>query len=428
MAQTEVIVPALGEGIHEVTIIKWLKQPGDQVEQDEALVEIATDKVDSEISSPCSGILAEILAPENSSAEVGSAIAIISSDNEDKRSKFVTEFEPFKNLEIKLDQEKLLKYQKEYSVSDIMAPPSHITSSGRFLSPLVRRIVKEEGIALEKLDEIKGSGMNNKINKTDVLAYIHRKKLSNEPPIVEKNILPASENVEIIEMDRMRKLISQHMLHSIQTSAHVSSFIEADATRIVYWRETYKDDYQNFSGNKITYTHLLIQCVIETLKDFPRLNASVQDDKIIIKKNINIGIATALPSGNLIVPVVKEAQKLNLHQLVEQINDLSGRARNNKLLPNEIQGGTFTVTNIGTFGNIAGTPIINQPEVAILALGAISKKPAVVTTEYGDSIGIKQLIILSLTYDHRIIDGAIGGLFLQKLAQKIENFDVTKNF
>lgn len=433
MALIEVIVPSLGEGIEDVTIIKWLKNIGERIESDETIVEIATDKVDSEIPSPESGILFQINFKENSIAKVGSVIALIETDSEAIVQEFSTNSKDYEHIKIEVDKQKLEKFELEqnnisYNTSSRLSP------DGKFLSPLVRKIITDEKLSPKDISKIQGTGINKRITKDDILKFIDLSKDDIQQPI--QTFIPSQSKIEsysdkdvtIIEMDRMRKLIAEHMVHSKQVSPHVTTFIETDASVIVYWREKYKDAFFKKYNTKLTYTHIILDAVIKAIKDFPRINSSLDGNNIIVKKNINLGIATALPSGNLIVPVLKNSENKNLSEIVTATNDLTDRARNNKLQPSEIQGGTFTVTNIGTFGSIAGTPIINQPQVAILAIGAIVKKPAVISTEYGDSIGIKQLMILSLAYDHRIVDGALGGMFLQKISYYIENFDVNISF
>ena len=433
MAVVEVVVPSLGEGVEDVTIIKWLKNVGESVQFDETLVEIATDKVDSEIPSPESGILKQINYQENSTANVGAVIALIETELEDVNKEFSTNTKDYEHIKIEVDQSKLEKYELEHS-SNIYNSSSRLSPDGRFLSPLVRKIITDEKLTANDIVKIQGTGLNKRITKEDVLEFINS---SNEVVKPQKNVFPkidtkvesySANDVTIIEMDRMRKLIAEHMVHSIQVSPHVTSFIETDASAIVYWREKYKENFFKKYNTKLTYTHIILEAIIKAIKDFPRINSSLDGDKIIEKKYINLGIATALPSGNLIVPVLKNSENKTLADIALISNDLTDRARNNKLQPTEIQSGTFTVTNIGTFGSIAGTPIINQPQVAILAIGAIVKKPAVISTEYGDSIGIKQQLILSLAYDHRIVDGALGGMFLQKVSYYIENFDVSNSF
>lgn len=437
MSKFELSLPAMGEGIIEATIIRWLKEEGEQVEADEPIVEIATDKVDSEVPSPIDGVLHKQLFKDGDIPKVGEVIAILSTDGklEDESA----------DKQEKVEDPKENVVATEMSVSEPLANlvDSQLLSSrtpgGKFLTPLVRKIAQEENITIQELDTINGSGLDGRLTKGDVLTYLTKKdqplfevadtKVETEQPKVQAK--PAQPvqiqgNYEVEEMDRMRKLIADHMVHSVQTSPHVTSFHEVDVTRIVEWRNKVKKEFQNRENEKLTFTPIFVEAVVKTIKDFPRINVSVDGNKIYLKRNINIGMATALPNGNLIVPVIKEADQKNLIGLTQKVNDLANRARENKLLPDEIQGGTFTITNLGSFGNLSGTPIINQPEVAILALGAIKKRPAVIETEEGDYIGIRQIMIISLSYDHRVVDGALGGLFLKQLADYLENFDTKR--
>ncbi|HBF87279.1 MAG TPA: 2-oxoglutarate dehydrogenase [Bacteroidales bacterium] len=416
MAAIEVIVPSMGESIFNVTLIKWLKNEGDFIQEDESIVEIATDKVDSEIPSPVSGFIQKILASNNTEATVGQTIAIIQTDENN-----ITEVIKVEKVDLKptIDEKKeIIETESKISSIEIL---TSTTNSDKYLSPLVREILKQEKINFTELDKIIGSGLHNRITKNDILSYLKNKSSNIETPT--KSITPSvNSDIEIVEMDRMRKLIAEHMVNSVKTSPHVTSFIDVDCSDIVKFRETNKDSYLASYHSKLTYTPFFIRATIDALLDFPIMNSSLEGDKILIKKFINIGMATALPNGNLIVPIIKNADKLSFHELVFKVNDLAERARNNKLLPDEISNGTFTITNLGTFGNITGTPIINQPQVGILATGVISKKPSVITTDMGDSIGIRHKSIFSLSFDHRIIDGAMGGMFLQRVAKNIENF------
>ena len=420
MAKIEIDLPAMGEGITEATITKFLKEPGEQIEEDEAIIEIATDKVDSEITAPESGVLEKFLFNEGDVVEVGAIVAIMNNG-----SSFV---EPENNTKEQLKPKKL-QVEEQSTLSDKKNISGNIlyinkTPAGKFISPLVRSIASSEGVSLDELDEIEGKGIDKRITKNDLLTFIEQKKSGKKPeskktPITDKGF-------ELIEMDRMRKLIAGYMINSKKTSAHVTSFIEVDVTNIVQWRNKVKDEFVKTYHEKITFTPIFVEAAVEAIKKFPMINISVDGDHIILKKNINIGMATALPTGNLIVPVIKMAGELNMLGLSKAVNDLANRARNNKLKPDEIQGGTFTVTNLGTFGNITGTPIINQPEVAILAVGAIKKKPAVIETPQGDTIGIRHLMVLSMSYDHRVVDGALGGMFLKQVADNLESFDVNR--
>lgn len=430
-------MPKMGESVAEATILKWLKKEGDTVEADEPILEIATDKVDSEVPSPATGILSKCLFAEGQVVKVGETIAMISSEKE------TTFTEKPKPEPVNETREKVLVSSNGSSnktVSETIQPEIQKASSGRFYSPLVRNIAKDKGISLQQLDNIKGSGSGNRLTKQDLLNHIQvqpQEIVKVETPIYQakeetKTIqAPISYSsvggqVEIIEMDRMRKLIADHMVMSKHTSPHVTSFVEADVTNMVRWREKIKGDFEKREKEKITFTPLFIEAVCKAIKDFPMINVSLDGTKIIVKKNINIGMAAALPSGNLIVPVIKNADFLNLTGLTKVVNDLANRARNNKLKPDEIQDGTFTITNVGTFGNVMGTPIINQPQVAILATGAIRKKPAVIETPEGDTIGIRQMMFLSLSYDHRIVDGSLGGSFLRRIADYLEKFDFSR--
>jgi 2-oxoglutarate dehydrogenase E2 component (dihydrolipoamide succinyltransferase) len=456
MAIVEMIMPKMGESVMEGTILKWLKQIGDTIEQDEPVLEVATDKVDTEIPSTHSGTLKEIIAQEGEVVEVGKTIAVIETDSETAEPttihtpQEVTSFQ--ENLQV--IEEGILQAKNTISngVEKVNEPIEN-----RFYSPLVLNIAKEEGISMQELAYIAGTGMENRVTKKDILAYLEQKKPMvtisetktlddsttqiafqakfKEPIVVVKetqqntpliNKTYSDGEVEIIEMDRMRKMISERMLESKRISPHVTSFVEADVTNMVLWRTKYKRDFQKREGENITYTAIFVEAVAKALKDFPLLNASVEGDKIIRKKNINIGMAVALPNNNLIVPVIHNADQMNLVGLARKINDLANRSRNNQLKPDDLSGGTYTISNISPFGNVMGTPIIVQPQVGILALGAIRKKPAVVETPTGDMIAIRQMMFLSHSYDHRIIDGAMGGKFARKVADYLESFDLNR--
>lgn len=432
MAKIEIMIPAMGEGITEANITQFLKKEGDFVEEEESILEIATDKVDSEIPAPQSGKIAKLLFSEGETAQVGDVVAILLTEEEE-----LSEEPSAEPLDDKPEVKKQIpkKIAKEISVE---LTPNNKSESGAFISPLVRTIAQKENISSEELSLIKGSGENKRITKKDILKYIENKK--SEPtiqtisasPKISTPISPiqasySGDNVEIIEMDRMRKLIANYMLSSKQISPHVTSFIDVDVTALVQWRNKIKDEFLKKEGQKLTFTPIFVEAVSKALKDYPMVNVSVDGDKIIRKKFINIGMATALPSGNLIVPVIKSADEKNLVGITKTVNDLANRARQNKLTPNEIQGSTFTITNLGAFGSTTGTPIINQPEVAILAIGAIKKKPAVIETPHGDTIGIRNIMVLSLSYDHRVVDGALGGMFLKRIAENLENFDTNRN-
>ena len=431
MAELKVELPKMGESVAEATITTWLKSVGDKIEEDEPIVEIATDKVDSEVPSPCSGILKEALFSEGDVVQVGSIFAVIETDQN-----VGTEIEDDKVelSEMEVESEILKPLEKEVSEQIIVA-----NTSDRFYSPLVKSIAKKEKINQDELDQITGSGANGRVTKKDMLNYLDN-KTNQTPisPIKQEKPKPQTPTVisttstvqngegEIIEMDRMRKMIADHMVHSVHTAPHVTSFVEADVTNLVLWRNKYKKEFENREGEKLTFTPIFIEAVAKALRDFPMVNSSIDGDKIIVKSNINIGMATALPSGNLIVPVINHADQLNLVGLAKKVNDLALRARNNQLKPDEISGGTYTISNVGTFGNVMGTPIINQPQSAILALGAIRKKPAVIESPTGDMIGIRHMMFLSHSYDHRNVDGALGGQFVRKVADYLENFNVER--
>jgi 2-oxoglutarate dehydrogenase E2 component (dihydrolipoamide succinyltransferase) len=414
----DIVLPAMGEGIIEATITRWLVTPGDSVSEDQSLVEIATDKVDSEIPSPKVGRVKEILFKEGETPQVGQVIAILEIEG-------ATSNLAKSNV---LDQTKIPKLDEPAASITLEADILQQSSKDILptLSPLVRSIAKQEGIAGNELLNISGTGLSGRITRDDILIYIEKRKKIIQKPIpspVELNTTSGS-SVEIIQMDRMRKIIADHMVMSKQTSAHVTSFIEADVTNLVSWRNREKDNFFKRENQKLTLTPLFIQATVKALRQYPLVNSSVEGDKIFVKRNINVGIATALPNGNLIVPVIKDADKLSLSGLAGKVNDLAQRARDNKLQPDEIQGGTFTITNLGMFETLSGTPIINQPQVAILAIGAINKKVVVVESEMGDTIAIRQIAMLSLSYDHRVIDGALGGMFLKSVRDNIQNTNI----
>lgn len=436
MAKYEIFLPAMGEGIIEATITKLLKNEGDSVEEEDSIMEIATDKVDSEIPAPANGVIAKLLFEEGDVPKVGDLVAIITTDGEaiDETST-ETKVEEVETKSVTPDLTIAKETPKEAE------PVIAKTENGNFISPLVRTIAKAENITNEELNSILGSGEGKRITKKDILRYIENRKTAKiAEPVVAQEISPVimpkadtpvhnsytGQNVEIIEMDRMRKLISQHMTNSLQVSAHVTSFIDVDVTPIVQWRDKVKNDFLKKHNQKLTYTPIFVEAVSKAIQDFPLINVSVDGDKIIKKNFVNIGMATALPNGNLIVPVIKDADEKNLIGLSKSVNDLANRARANQLKPDEIQGSTFTITNLGAFGSTTGTPIINQPEVAILAVGAIKKKPAVIETPQGDTIGIRHIMVMSLSYDHRVVDGGLGGMFLKRVAENLENFDTTQ--
>lgn len=433
MAQVEILLPKMGESVSEATIVEWLKEEGDQIEADEFIVNIATDKVDNEVPSEYEGTLVKKLFSDGDVVQVGQAFAIIETDAS-------VESAPEKSAPAIVVKETAVEESAVSAAVVAETTPSKIDSNGRFYSPLVRSIAKEEGIAIEELANIGGSGKDGRVTKKDMISYVEtRGEPSSTPSTSEAiatkpkvNSAPApvisSGGDEIIEMDRMRKLIANHMVMSKQTSPHVTSFVEADVTNIVQWRNKVKNQFQEREGEKITYTPLFIEAIVKAIKDFPLINVTVDGDRIIKKKDINIGMAAALPSGNLIVPVIKNADQLSLVGLTKQVNNLANKARNNKLSPDDIAGGTYTVTNVGTFGNISGTPIINQPQVAIMAVGAIIKKPVVIETPQGDVIAIRHMMMLSHAYDHRVVDGALGGMFVRRVADYLEKFDSKREY
>jgi 2-oxoglutarate dehydrogenase E2 component (dihydrolipoamide succinyltransferase) len=437
MAQVELIMPKMGESVAEATIIKWLKKEGDKIAADETVLEIATDKVDSEIPSTAEGTLIKRLFNEGDVVQVGKAIAIISTDA---------------NAQVEAPAEKPVSTQDNSRKEVSSAPQKEVaaveknSASGKFFSPLVRNIAKEEGISMAELETISGTGANGRVTKNDILAYIPNKgkqaastvtsqsqtkvQAEEQKPAVthQKPAVSVNAGDEIIEMDRMRKLIADHMVMSKHTSPHVTSFVEADVTNVVLWRERVKKEFEKREGEKLTFTPIFIEALAKAIKDFPMINISVDGNRIIKRKNINIGMATALPSGNLIVPVIRNADMLNIVGITKQVNDLASRARNNKLSPDDISGGTYTISNVGSFGNVMGTPIINQPQVAIMAVGAIKKKPAVIETEFGDTIGVRHFMYLSHSYDHRVVDGSLGGQFVRRVADYLEQWDVKREF
>jgi len=425
MAKFEIIMPKLGESIIEATITRWVKNVGDTLEEDDSIVEIATDKVDSEIPSPVEGKLTETLFNEGDVVAVGTVIAIVEIEGEaaeetdkpkEKAAIIETEVKEMAN------PEKAANPKAETSASDF-------SQSERFYSPLVKSIAKEESISIAELDAIKGSGKDERATKADVLAYLKSRQSGTVPtkkeaPKVQLPAINTEAGDQIVEMDRMRKLIADHMVMSKQVSPHVTSFIDVDVTNVVNWRKKIKDSILKREGQKVTFTPIFIQAAAQAIKDFPQINASLDGYNIIYRKNVNIGMAAALPNGNLIVPVIKNADEKSLLGMVKTVNDLASRARENKLLPDEISGGTFTTTNFGSFDSLTGTPIINQPQVAILGIGAIRKKAVVIETPQGDVIGIRSIMILSLAYDHRIVDGALGGMYLKRIKELLENFDM----
>lgn len=454
MAQIELIMPKMGESVAEATIIKWLKEEGETIEMEEAVLEIATDKVDSEVPSPTEGILKKKLFNEDDVVKVGDAIALIETEADAAGADTTPADAPKAEAQDAPKQTEEAAQEADKVMSNGMHTATAVAdiprnSNGNFYSPLVRSIAKEEGISVNELDAITGTGAEGRVTKKDVLNYIETRtkgggvqetKAPASAPAQPASAAPASkievkeappvqvtEGAEIIEMDRMRKMIAEHMVMSKHTSPHVTSFVEADVTNIVNWRNKIKDGFMKREGEKMTFTPIFIEAVVKAIKDFPMINVSIDGTKIIKHRDINVGMAAALPSGNLIVPVIKKADQLNLVGITKQVNDLANRARANKLKPDEISGGTFTLTNVGSFGNVMGTPIINQPQVAILAVGSINKKPAVIETPDGDFIGIRHKMFLSHSYDHRVVDGALGGSFVRRVADYLEAFDPNRD-
>ena len=437
MAEIEIRLPKMGESVTEATITNWLKNPGDKIAMDEPLVEVATDKVDNELPSEVAGTLIKCFFEKDQVAQVGDVIAIISTDG------------PSENAASTVAQDSIPEITPSNTaatspiVETIVAPSNNEAKEintpqgqGKFFSPLVKSIAQKEAVSLEQLNAISGTGQDGRVTKKDILAFLENKTAS---PVTKTTaavsdtkinapISIASGEDQIIEMDRMRKLIADHMVMSKHVSPHVTSFVEADVTNIVNWRDKVKNKFFEIHGEKITFTPIFIEAIVKAIKDFPMINVSVVGTTIIKKSAINIGMATALPSGNLIVPVIKNADRLNLLGLTKAVNELANNARNNKLKPDDTSGGTYTMTNVGSFGNVMGTPIINQPQVAIMAVGAIRKMPAVIETPEGDFIGIRHKMFLSHSYDHRVVDGALGGQFVRRVADYLENFDITQNY
>ena len=452
MSEFQLVMPKMGESIAEATIIRWLKNEGDRIEADEAVLEIATDKVDSEVPTPKGGVLGKKLYKDGDVVQVGAPVAIILSEGESTQTSSVSDSINNGVKEPETLVEPVRVPVMESSSSTITGANAPSNTGNRFYSPLVLNIARTEGVGMEELEKITGTGNEDRVTKRDILNYIENKanqpapsSISSTPTEPSKPVAPAQVSIpepskpapkpvsitmnagdEIIEMDRMRKLIADHMVMSVHTSPHVTSFVEADVTNLVNWRNKMKDIFKKREGENLTFTPLFIEAVVKAIKDFPMINISLDGDKIIKRKNINIGMAAALPSGNLIVPVIKNADTKNLLGLAKEVNDLANRARMNKLTPDDIQGGTYTITNVGTFGNVLGTPIINQPQVAIMATGAIRKKPAVLETEFGDVIAIRQMMFLSHSYDHRVVDGALGGSFVRRVADYLENWDINR--
>jgi 2-oxoglutarate dehydrogenase E2 component (dihydrolipoamide succinyltransferase) len=452
MAIVDLVMPKMGESIMEATILKWLKQPGDAVKMDETVLEIATDKVDTEVPSIAEGVIEEILFNVNDVIPVGTVIARVKTAAAENDSSVYAPDSTGHSAgsSYQKQPEEAIATETVHSIINDYKTQSSNGNNGeasRFYSPLVLNIAANEGVSLTELEKIPGTGNEGRVTKKDILQYVSQRKPgvrnpqsptntqeisgTKEPSQLithQSSLTTYTGNVEIIEMDRMRRLIADHMVRSKHTSPHVTSFTEADVTNMVMWREKVKKEFEKREATKITFTPLFIEAIIKCIKKFPLVNSSVDGDRIIVKKDINIGMATALPTGNLIVPVIKNADQLNLVGLTKQVNNLADSARNNKLRPEDTQGGTFTFTNVGTFGSLMGTPIINQPQVAILAVGAIKKRPVVIETPHGDSIAIRHMMYLSLSYDHRIVDGSLGATFLTSIANELENFSAERDF
>jgi 2-oxoglutarate dehydrogenase E2 component (dihydrolipoamide succinyltransferase) len=465
MSQVEMVMPKMGESIMEGTILKWLKKVGDKIEQDESVLEVATDKVDTEVPAIHAGVLKEILVQEGAVVEVGKPIAIIATTQLESNNASPA---PSSTKEEATPRTEQTAAALENQIQALTGSNGNTRlekpATGRFYSPLVLTIAREENVSMQELEYVPGSGADNRVTKKDILNYVANRQKGaapttqaskDEKPVdTEKQTAPVAEKIQesaapkttsavndrtsapptvsysgqadIIEMDRMRKVIAQRMVDSKRISPHVTSFVEADVTNIVYWRNRVKNDFKNKEGDTITYTPIFIEAVAKALKDYPMVNASVDGDRIIVKKDINIGMAVALPSGNLIVPNIKNADQLNLVGLTKKVNELARRARENKLMPDDLSNGTYTTSNVGSFGNVMGTPIIMQPQIAIMAFGAVQKKPAVIETPTGDTIGIRHFMFLSHSYDHRVVDGALGGMFVRRVADYLENFDLNR--
>ena len=449
----ELTMPKMGESVAEATITEWLKKEGDTISMDESVLTIATDKVDSDLPSPVSGKLSKILFQVNDVIQVGQVIAHISTESEENADSTSSkpELESKETKPIENIQTENITFNEKVPFVPTESTPSDGSkisreSAGRFYSPLVRSIAKKEGLSQEILDSIPGTGNEGRVTKQDLMEFLNRNSSQandvgeikpdpslaplSQPEKIENNFSTQSiskeENGDIVEMDRMRKLIADHMVMSKKISPHVTSFVEADVTSIVIWRKRVKSEFEKRENNRLTFTPIFLEAVVRAIKDFPNINVSVDGNKIISHKSINLGMATALPNGNLIVPVIKNADRFSLSGLAKEVNELAQNARENKLKPDDISGGTYTVTNVGTFGNVMGTPIINQPQVAILALGAIRKIPAVIETPEGDAIAIRHKMFLSHSYDHRVVDGALGGMFIKRVAEYLENWNIDR--
>jgi 2-oxoglutarate dehydrogenase E2 component (dihydrolipoamide succinyltransferase) len=452
MALVELVMPKMGESVMEGTILTWLKKPGDRIQQDESVLEVATDKVDTEVPSPFNGILKEIRANQGDVVQVGVTIALI----ETEVTQATNSSTPISTTNVEVKQNIVQQPKVESKLVEVTTPIlsniQHTNNKGsKFYSPLVLNIARQENISLSEVEQIAGTGKDGRVTKHDLFDYLEAKKAgkispphieqtkeniaqsatnkinnATEPQYVSKPAASSSGNVEIIQMDRMRKMIADRMVESKRISPHVTSFVEADVTNIVYWRNRWKTDFMERESVALTFTPIFIEAVVKAIKDYPMVNISIDEDKIIVKKDINIGIAVALPNGNLIVPVIKNADQLNIVGLTKKVNDLAKRARQNKLTADDLTGGTYTISNVGSFGNLMGTPIIVQPQAAILALGAVIKKPAVIETPQGDTLGIRHMMFLSHSYDHRAIDGSLGGMFVRRVADYLEKFDVNR--
>ena len=425
MSLIEIIMPKMGESIMEATILKWLKKVGDHVEADEYLLEVATDKIDTEVPSSHSGILTEIFVSEGEVAEIGKPICTIQT-NDDEQDNLPKREQISEKLTQEIEEIKILT---GINIDPISVTTTSNSEGSKFYSPLVLSICKQENISAIELESIKGTGAEGRVTKHDIFAFLSN-KTSSVPSVIKEEVkqkpIIISGNDEIIQMDRMRKMIAERMVESVRVAPHVTSFVETDMTNVAIWRNNIKDSFKKQYGENITYTPILVEAIVKAIKDFPQINASVEGDKIIVKAKINIGMAVALPSGNLIVPVIHNADQYNLLGLTKKINELSKRARENKLKPEDLEGGTYSFSNIGTFGNIMGTPIIMQPQVAIMAFGAIQKKPAVIETPQGDLIGIRQKMFISHSYDHRVVDGSLGGQFVKRVSDYLEGFELDR--
>jgi 2-oxoglutarate dehydrogenase E2 component (dihydrolipoamide succinyltransferase) len=428
MAQVQMVMPKMGESIMEGTILSWLKKVGDKIEQDESILEVATDKVDTEVPSTHAGVIIEILVKEGEVVPIGKPILVIETEGGSEKASSAPAAPAPAAASVSAAAPVIMA-----AAGIAISSNGNGMKSDRFYSPLVKNIAKEEGIALQELDHLPGSGKDNRFTKTDLISYLaNRKSGTVSAPVSAPSVSASAPAIsvsgahEIVEMDRMRKMIAQRMVDSKRISPHVTSFVEADVTNLAIWRNNMKGEFQKKYGQQLTFTPIFLEAVIKALRDYPMMNASVDGDRIIVKKDINIGMAVALPSGNLIVPNIKQADKYNLIGLTEQVNDLAKRARENKLSPDDLSDGTYTVSNVGSFGNVMGTPIIMQPQIGILALGAVRKKPAVIETPQGDVIGVRQMMFLSHSYDHRVVDGSLGGMFVRRVADYLEAFEIDR--